>query len=51
MDNQRGKKMTYLELENLYKKEICLFGAGHVGKTTGYEFAVNFLMQIGRAHV
>lgn len=36
--------MTYLELENLYKKEICLFGAGHVGKTTGYEFAVNFLM-------
>lgn len=26
--------MTYLELEN---KEICLFGAGYIGKTQGYE--------------
>lgn len=33
--------MTYLELENLRKNwegEVCLFGAGLVGKTQGYDF-------------
>ena len=32
--------MTYLEFENLWgsrKSEICLFGAGRIGRTWGYD--------------
>lgn len=32
--------MTYFEFENMYKgrfKEVCLFGAGRIGKTWGYD--------------